>query len=200
MKAVTRWKRSKSGSGIIEGSAGFVLVTVVSIACGLMVSAIGAACYYKFKLGCVSDRSAEYLASLIYWSGSANPNFAGASLQLRAENLVNGLLANSGLPAASAVDASISGRLLTVSITVPGLRLINGTDALPISITLSDSAVAPIAVSQPPGVLGLNIPGSGTIYAPAYGKTGATNFYTWTGRKFQAEIGAPSGSTYSETP
>jgi hypothetical protein len=186
--------RRKQGAIIIEGAVGLMLITGVCVACLTLMMALGTASAYKYKLGCVSDRTAEYMATLVYWSGASNPNFAGPNLQLHAQQLVNNLLNDYGLPPSSTVTANIttsaSEQLITVGITVPNLKIIGGAVALPVSVTLSDTAVAAVPVSEPPGVVTFTN-GTRTIFVPAFGAQGTAQFYNWTPSPFQADMSVP---------
>ncbi len=158
--------------------------------------------YYKYKLACVTDRTAEYMAALVYFAGAENPNFAGTNRNSKATILVDKLLKDCGLPKSSSVETSIKGRLLTVKITVPDLQLFESSSMLPSKITLSDIAVVPIPISQPPAVMSLTYGGQ-KVLIPVYGSStsvGTARFYNWGGSYFQSSFALPTGSAYTATP
>jgi hypothetical protein len=208
-------RRNAVGGGLSEGAASLVMITLVILLCVFLVFGAGAASYYKYKLGCVTDRTAEYLADLYYWNGAANPNFSGGSLPARAQELSSKLLTDYGLPPAITTDAYVSGQLLTVQVIVPGLQLLQGSSIFPVSLTLSDKAVVPIPLSEPPGVMAVT-DGTLTVNVPVYGMNvppysnqgppgtgapaGTAIFYPRPVSIFQADYGLPPGTTFSKTP
>lgn len=194
--------RGTRGTGVTEACAFLVLFSILFV-CGIVFflncAEVG---YFKYKLGCVSDRTAEYMAASVYFAGAENPNFAGSNLHSKATILVNRLLKDSGLPNASLVETSVKGRLLAVKITVPDLPLFQGATLMPTKITISDVAVVPIPVSQPPAVMSLTYGGQ-RVFLPVYGSStavGPAKFYSWGGGYFQSSFQLPAGSGYTATP
>jgi hypothetical protein len=194
--------RDPRGASIVEGAVGLVIIVFVSIGGLLLLTSIATSCYYKHKLGCVNDRAAEYLAALVFFDGAENPNFTGPSLQLRAKQLVDRLLFDYGMPASTSVTASISTspsrQLLTVESRVAA-PLLKGSSVFPASVSIVDTAVVPVPLSQPPAVVTLSL-GGNTMKMPAYGKAASASFFNWTGTPFRATMTMPPGGTFGETP
>ncbi|MBX9686465.1 MAG: hypothetical protein K2X27_07170 [Candidatus Obscuribacterales bacterium] len=203
--------RNSSGSGLIEGTAGVVVITLVFLAAVCFILGAGLSSYYKYRVANVVDRCAEYMSRQVVWAGMNNPDYAGKNLLPRSKTLVNKLLADSGLPQASLVEVVDSGTELTLHVKVDGLPLLPGSKSLPMTISMQDTAVAPIPDSKAPAIMSFTCGGM-ALYAPAYGlfvnpyssgsnlpaPRGVASFYNLPPH-FQACLTMPAGSTYSQT-
>jgi hypothetical protein len=193
--------RRRRGAGITEAAAFLVFFAVFFVGAVVLFLDASILALNKYKLGCITDRAAEYIATEVYFAGAANANFAGPNLEQKTKVLVDRMLRDYGLPASSAVNARVQGRLVIVNVVVPNVKLYQTVNLFPTVATLSDIAAAPIPLTEPPALMSLTYGGQ-KVFIPVYGSDtniGRAQFYPW-GQHFQADLQLPSGSTYSATP
>jgi hypothetical protein len=177
--------RNAAGTGIVEGAAGLLLIIVSAIAGTVLLAGGGAAAYYKYKLGCVTNKAAFFLSNSLYPDGADNPGFsaAPAALQANASTLVQQLLSDFGLPPGTVSARTLTGgrsgrQMVVVTVTVSGLPLIHPPAGLmlsalklPSTINLQDTAAAAIPLKMPPGLLQIQDRFGHSAYVPGFGAT-----------------------------
>lgn len=80
--------RDSRGAGITEAAAFLVFFSVFFVSAVVLFLDASILGLNKFKLGCITDSAAEYVATEVYFEGAANANFAGANLQQKSKVLV----------------------------------------------------------------------------------------------------------------
>lgn len=165
--------RTQRGQAILEGVCALWLMIAVAVAAILLLIGCGTATYYKLKLAYVSNAAARAAVDARFWLGAERPNFNPATTEARVRALVNTMLAQTGLPAATAINIDQSNAdVCTVKIRVAGLRIVSG-GVLPAAIVMEDTACEPYAQQSPVAMLGIGIRDSRGrghgIYVPAYG-------------------------------
>ncbi len=185
--------RSKTGAGIVEGVVGLWLLVFVAIALLGMIANVGAATYYKQKIGFVANQAAQYAASVRCWNrvynyaessdpggrdqqGDYDLNPANYDVQVQTALVVNAILSDMGMPAASSVSVTDTddGTGIVATINVSGLVMPSSNIALPAVIMLQDSATADLTSGQPPAFVWLGVNGDRdkVVAVPSFGSYG----------------------------
>jgi hypothetical protein len=148
------YRRSANGSSIVEGTVGLLLIVLVTMGCLVVVTGAGLAAYYKYKLGCVTDRATLCVAHHLYALGADNKYFSAKNVPVLTANvsaLVNQMLTDIGLPNTSqgatvtaqmVTGATSSRQFLVVTVTEPSLPIIQIPGSSAVTIPLQDTAAA----------------------------------------------------------
>jgi len=174
------FRRRAGGSSIVEGTVGFLIIILVTMACLVVVTGAGLAAYYKYKLGCVTDRATVCVAHHLYPMGAEDKYFPATNVPVLTANisvLVNQMLTDIGLPNTSQgatvnaqmVTGATSGRqFLVVTVVEPSLPIIQIPGSSTISIPLQDTAAAAVPMHVPPAILQVNASGGPGVVLPGY--------------------------------
>jgi hypothetical protein len=161
----------------------------------VITTGAGLAAYYKYKMGCVTDRATMCVAHHLYPLGADSSYFSAtnaANLNANVSVLITQMLTDIGLPNLSQgatvtskmVTGATSGRqFLVVTLTEPALPIIQIPGSNAVTIPMQESAAAAVPMHVPPAILQVNAAGgSGVVlpgYLPATPPTPSMSFQLW---------------------
>ncbi len=174
----TRWNapvllRSSTGGGLVMSVACTVAVVTLIVLGVQFITYAGIAAYYRDKLSFVARQGAEFMAGEIFWCNNPKPGANQAQASERTKTVVNDLLEQMGLPAASKIEVGADNDEATVTLTVTGLAMPNQNSILPAFINLTITENKLFREDQPAGLMVLyrsNLADSAVII-PCYGRT-----------------------------
>jgi hypothetical protein len=176
------WNRSRArinaGSLMAEAAAGLVMLAMLFAGGVIFLSNVALLSYYRDKIGSVTNHASAYGASLSSWCNSYDPNLTDDMLSHRTRTLARQALSEMHLPAGSnvTVTAKTVDKKIAVTVTVSNLRLIGEGNIFPLTVTLSDTALAPLNNDEPPMLV--RIGGRIPVVVPSYGKWDRKLSYT----------------------
>lgn len=128
------------GAALAEGIAAIALIVFISIAFVFFVVDSGMSIYYKEKLGFITNQTAAAIAALNL--DPTDPNSA-TTAQSTAQTDIKNLVTALNLPLPSNVSVDLSKPpIVSVTVQMDGLPLLQGNVVLPTVISLTDTGVA----------------------------------------------------------
>ncbi len=131
--------RTASGSGIVEGVIGLVMIIGVSVLAVLLLLNTGVATYDKEKIGFVADQAATFATSL------TNMNTRQADVSSFVDNLLTQMGLKATNTTVTVTDIAVgqwAGISVSVSSNLPTLMSAGFSNLLPQTIQVSDTGVA----------------------------------------------------------
>jgi hypothetical protein len=167
-----RCTRTATGSGIVEGTVALWLIILGVVGGTLLLINTGIAMYYKQKLSFITHEAAHAAVDQMVWNNGYRPFVTEQDVVKSTKNRLIDIAKKMGLPQPSKIDVTVSATDITVTATLTGMQLMGNGALLPGSISLSDTAVALVNTSQPPGtaVIRFGSNYSQAILVPCYGK------------------------------
>jgi hypothetical protein len=167
--------RLQSGSGIAEAVAGLCIIAAIVVLSTQLLVNIAIASYYKDKIGVVTNCAAGYAASICSWNYSSTANITDPILSARITGVVKSALRQMNFP--SGQDVTVTAQknaddTVRVTLEVRNLKLSGKGNIFPLTITMTDSAVATLNNDKPPMLLQMGTAGyaaSPIGVVPAYG-------------------------------
>ena len=161
--------RTARGAGIAMSVGAVSLLTFALVNGAAFILNLGTATYYHDKLNFVARQAAAYTAGELSWCDVPRPGATIGQATEKTVPVVQKLLAEMGLPAASSIDVKADNKQATVTLRVKGIALGKGT-VFPALIDLSVSASKSFDEDRPQAVAVIQMAAHNetTIVTPAW--------------------------------